>query len=165
MMKLYSVTYIARGSPRSNADGGEFAGAGTESDHGGPGCATGTALSAVITNDLARSLTTLGEELAAEQDGHNHAAFHVEIEGESQDLHPIMRDEVCRIASESVRNAFHHACASCIEVEIRYDERQFRVLIRDNGKGIDAKVLEGGGRSGHYGLPGMQERAKSVGES
>lgn len=68
-----------------------------------------------------------------------------------------------RIASESVRNAFRHSGAVRIEVEIRYDDRQFRVRIRDNGKGIDPKVLEDDGRIGHYGLPGMRERAKLVG--
>jgi signal transduction histidine kinase len=48
-------------------------------------------------------------------------------------------------------------------VEISYDRRQLRLRVRDNGKGIDPKVLAGGGRAGHYGLPGMQERAKLVG--
>jgi len=163
MMKLYSVTYMLEDRPEAMRTVENLVEQGRKAITEGRDALQGLRSSAVITNDLARSLTTLGEELAAEQEGHNHAAFHVEIEGESQDLHPIMRGEVYRIASESVRNAFHHACASRIEVEILYDERQFRVLIRDNGKGIDAKVLEGGGRSGHYGLPGMQERAKSVG--
>ena len=48
-------------------------------------------------------------------------------------------------------------------MEVRYDLRQLRVRIRDNGKGIDPKVLEEGGRVGHYGLPGMKELAKLVG--
>ena len=34
---------------------------------------------------------------------------------------------------------------------------------RDNEKGIHPKVLSGGGRAGHYGLPGMHERAKLAG--
>jgi len=84
------------------------------------------------------------------------------VEGESRDLHPIVRDEVYRIASEAVRNAFRHSRAAQIEVEIHYDERQFRVRIRDNGKGMDPKVLDTG-REGHYGLRGMHERAKLVG--
>jgi len=48
-------------------------------------------------------------------------------------------------------------------VEICYDQRQFRLRVRDNGKGIDPKVLSEGRHVGHYGLPGMQERAKLVG--
>ena len=89
--------------------------------------------------------------------------FRVVVEGESRDLHPILRDEVYRIASEATRNAFQHSGARRIDVEICYDDRQFRVRVLDNGKGIDPKVLDGGGREGHYGLPGMQERAKLAG--
>jgi signal transduction histidine kinase len=119
--------------------------------------------STVIANDLARALTTLGEELAAKQDSHNPVAFQVEVEGETRDLHPILRDEVYRIACEALRNAFQHSGAARIDVGIHYDDRQFRVRIRDNGKGIDPKVLDAGGREGHYGLPGMHERAELAG--
>jgi len=119
--------------------------------------------STFITNNLAGSLTQVGERLVAERDGQNPVAFHVEVEGETQDLHPIIRDEVYRIASESVRNSFQHSGAARIEVDIHYGEREFRVRIRDNGKGIDPKILERGARVGHYGLPGMHERAKVVG--
>jgi nitrate/nitrite-specific signal transduction histidine kinase len=38
----------------------------------------------------------------------------------------------------------------------------FRLRIRDDGEGIPAEILEQG-RSGHYGLPGLRERAKQVG--
>ena len=93
----------------------------------------------------------------------NGAEFHVEVEGTPRDLHPILRDEVYRIAGEALRNAFQHAQAQRIEVEIRYDERQLRLRVRDDGKGIDPKVLNEGGRAGHYGLQGMRERAKLMG--
>jgi signal transduction histidine kinase len=81
----------------------------------------------------------------------------------SRDLAPLVRDDVHRIACEAVRNAFRHAQAGRIAVEIRYERRQLRVRVLDDGKGIDQKVLSGGGRSGHFGLAGMQERAKLVG--
>jgi signal transduction histidine kinase len=48
-------------------------------------------------------------------------------------------------------------------VEIHYDKWLFRLRVRDDGKGIDPKVLRAGGRTGHHGLPGMHERAKLVG--
>jgi signal transduction histidine kinase len=35
--------------------------------------------------------------------------------------------------------------------------------VRDDGKGIDPKVLSSDGRAGHFGLRGMRERAKLVG--
>jgi signal transduction histidine kinase len=119
--------------------------------------------STVVTNDLARAITTLGEELAADQTGQNCPDFRVTMEGASRDLVPLVRDEVYRIASEALRNAFRHAQARRIEVEILYARRQLRLWVSDNGKGIDPKVLAEGGREGHYGLAGLNERAKVVG--
>ena len=122
--------------------------------------------STVVTNDLARALTTLGEELtagfAAEQAGPC-PEFLVRVEGTTRDLPPLVRDDVHRIGSEAVRNAFRHAQASRIEVTIHYERRQFRLRVCDNGKGIDQSVAGEGGRPGHFGLPGMQERAKLAG--
>jgi nitrate/nitrite-specific signal transduction histidine kinase len=37
------------------------------------------------------------------------------------------------------------------------------LLIRDDGRGIDPKVLQQGGRAGHWGLPGIRERANQIG--
>ena len=78
-------------------------------------------------------------------------------------MSPLLQDEVYRIAREILRNAFHHARASRIEVEIAYDSECFRLRIRDNGKGIDRKVLDQGARLGHWGLSGVRERAKRIG--
>jgi signal transduction histidine kinase/ligand-binding sensor domain-containing protein len=116
--------------------------------------------SVVETNDLALAMRTLGEELAA---GSNAAAFQVHVEGTPRDLHPILRDEVYRITGEGIRNAFRHAGAKQIEVEIHYDDRRVCVRVRDDGKGIDPKLLSDGGREGHFGLRGMRERAKLIG--
>jgi signal transduction histidine kinase/ligand-binding sensor domain-containing protein len=116
-----------------------------------------------VTNDLASAITTLGTELAGSESNPNAAEFHVEVEGTPRDLHPILRDEVYRIAGEALRNAFKHAKAQRIEVEIRYDERQLRLRVRDDGKGIDPEHLDDEGRVGHFGLPGMRERAKLMG--
>jgi signal transduction histidine kinase len=123
--------------------------------------------STVVTNDLAAAITALGEELATHQAtsaaSQDSATFLVEVEGTPQELHPILRDEVYRIAGEGLRNAFRHARARRIEVEIRYDERELRVRIRDDGSGIDAGALGHEGRAGHWGLPGMRERAQRIG--
>jgi signal transduction histidine kinase/ligand-binding sensor domain-containing protein len=116
-----------------------------------------------VTNDLALAISALSDELGCGETNPNCAEFNVEVEGTPRNLHPILRDEVYRIAGEAVRNAFKHAQAERVEVEIRYDERQLRLRVRDDGKGIDAKLLNQGGRAGHYGLPGMRERAKLMG--
>jgi signal transduction histidine kinase len=119
--------------------------------------------STAVPNDLASAITALGTELARSELNPNAAESHVEVEGAPRDLHPILRDEVSRIAGEALRNAFHHAQAQRIEVEIRYDKRQLRLRVRDDGIGIDPKLLNDDGRAGHYGLRGMRERAKLMG--
>jgi ligand-binding sensor domain-containing protein/signal transduction histidine kinase len=117
-----------------------------------------------VQGDLAQLLTAIGQELARSPEvNRDSAAFRVTEEGERQDLSPILQDEVYRIGREVLRNAFRHARAREIEAEIRYDDRVLRVRIRDDGKGIDPRVLEEGGRAGHWGLPGIRERAKRIG--
>jgi len=123
----------------------------------------GLRLSTVEKNDLAVAIRTVGEELASAESNESSPEFKVVVEGISRNLHPILRDEVYRLATEALRNAFRHAGAKNVEVEIRYDEKYFRLRIRDDGKGIPSDVLSGRGREGHYGLPGMRERAKLVG--
>jgi len=75
----------------------------------------------------------------------------------------MLQDEVYRISREVIRNAFAHAAASLIEVEIRYDENELRLRIRDDGKGMDPEILRAGEVSGHWGIPGMRERAQRIG--
>ena len=115
-------------------------------------------LSTTVTNDLARAVKVLGDELSSEDS----ATFDFLVEGQAQELHPIVRDEVYRITREALRNAFSHARARHIEAEITYGEQLFRLRIRDDGEGIASAILEDG-RAGHYGLPGMRERAAEIG--
>ncbi|HTS28481.1 MAG TPA: ATP-binding protein [Bryobacteraceae bacterium] len=119
--------------------------------------------STVVTNDLVRAITTLGEQLSAELAGLNCPECRVQVEGKSRDLAPLVRDEVHHIGCEALRNAFRHAEARTIEVEIQYGDRQFRLGVRDNGRGIDSVVLAAGRRVGHHSLPGMQECARLAG--
>ncbi len=123
----------------------------------------GLRASTVAANDLAGAIRAIGEELGADQTGQNRTDFCLKVEGTSRELAPPLRDEVYRIACEALRNAFRHAHAARIEVELHYDPTQLRLRIRDNGKGIDPNVRGEGGRAGHHGLRGMHERAKLVG--
>jgi signal transduction histidine kinase/ligand-binding sensor domain-containing protein len=118
--------------------------------------------STVQGNDLALAISTLGQELGTDSATHR-PAFRVAVEGEARNLHPILRDEIYKIAAEALRNAFRHSQARQIEIEIRYDNEQFRLRVRDDGKGIDPAILSSEGRGGHYGLPGMRERATLIG--
>ncbi len=112
---------------------------------------------------LEQLLKTVGQELASSQVSNgNRPAFRVTVEGPAQALSPVLQDEVYQIGREVLRNAFRHASASRIEAEIHYDNRLLRLRIRDDGKGLDRKVFEDG-IPGHWGLPGIRERAKRIG--
>ncbi|HUO59438.1 MAG TPA: triple tyrosine motif-containing protein [Candidatus Acidoferrales bacterium] len=123
----------------------------------------GLRTSTVQTNDLAIAISTLGEERVADATNPRPVEFHVAVEGETRNLHPIVRDEIYKIAVEALRNAFRHAEPQRVEVELRYDDAQFRLRVRDDGKGIDPAILAQHGAEGHYGLPGMRERAAGIG--
>jgi signal transduction histidine kinase len=114
-------------------------------------------------HDLAIAIRTLGEELSAHASTHPPPTFTVAVEGPTRALRPLVRDEVYKIAAEALRNAFRHAHATGVEVELRYDDKEFRLRVRDDGDGIDAKVLANQGLEGHYGLRGMTERAALAG--
>jgi signal transduction histidine kinase/streptogramin lyase len=117
-----------------------------------------------LESNLEHLLRAVGKELASSSSTEGEPpAFQVTVEGARQPLSPLLQDEVYQIAREILRNAFHHAHASRIEAEIAFDRQFFRVRIRDNGKGIDRTVLEEGVRQGHWGLPGVGERAKRIG--
>lgn len=101
-------------------------------------------------------------EVRKEFDGQDEADFHVLVEGTPRPLHPLIQDEIYSIGREALTNAFRHAKARSIEVELEYASEGLRVLIRDSGIGFDSNVLRFG-RAGHWGLSGMRERAKRIG--
>jgi signal transduction histidine kinase/ligand-binding sensor domain-containing protein len=109
-------------------------------------------------DNLEQAFSRIPQELAIAQP----IDFRLIVEGQARPLHPVIRDEVYRIGREALANAFRHSQASGIEVELEYADSQLRVLIRDNGRGIDPQVLRAG-REGHWGLSGMRERAERIG--
>ena len=123
----------------------------------------------LVSNKTMRSATSSVGQLPA--------AFHRVVEEFSQDptatlktvvggsvreLHPMILEESYSIGREAIMNALQHSECRNIEVEIIYDSREFRLRICDDGRGIDAVVIEDGGRAGHWGLQGMRERAQRI---
>jgi signal transduction histidine kinase/ligand-binding sensor domain-containing protein len=108
--------------------------------------------------DLPTVVERAGEEFARDYP----AQFQMTVTGTPQALHPVVRDEVYAIVREAMANAFRHAQASHIEVEIVYDRRELRLHVRDDGRGIDSTILAAGGRREHWGLTGMRERARQI---
>jgi signal transduction histidine kinase len=88
--------------------------------------------------------------------------FRVIVDGEQKPLRPALRDEVYRIGREALLNAFRHARAKKIEMELKYSSKRLCILVRDDGCGIEPTVLQAG-RDGHRGLSGMRERADRIG--
>jgi signal transduction histidine kinase len=114
----------------------------------------------VTANDLAFQIGVLASELGSGHQEGTAPEFSMQVEGVARDLHPIVRDEVYRIAAEALRNAFKHSGAERIEIEIRYGERELRLRTRDDGRGIDPAILAENRPARHWGLSGMRERAK-----
>jgi ligand-binding sensor domain-containing protein/signal transduction histidine kinase len=103
------------------------------------------------------------KRLVEETPQSDHATFKTVVEGSLRELHPMVSEECYCIGREAIVNALTHSGGDKVEVEITYDSRQFRLRVRDNGRGFDPKILEDGGRPNHWGLPGMRERAEKIG--
>jgi ligand-binding sensor domain-containing protein len=109
-------------------------------------------------DDLEQAFCRIPGEFAAD----DAVAFRVLVEGAPRPLHPLIRDDVYRIGREALVNAFRHARAARVEVELEFAAGHVRLLVRDDGCGIDDQVLRSG-REGHWGLSGMRERAERIG--
>src|SRR5258708_986229 len=119
-----------------------------------------TALHQSVTwsGDLADALSRAAQELR----GPNAPRFYIVVQGQPRALHPLVGDEVYRIAREALANAFRHAAARRIDVEVSFTSDELRVRVQDDGRGVSDEVIEAG-RPGHFGLPGMRKRAKQIG--
>lgn len=84
------------------------------------------------------------------------------IVGETRTLAPEVQEQMYWIAREALLNALRHSAANRVEAEIEYLPRKLRVVVRDDGAGIDPKTLRSG-RDGNRGLTSMQGRAASIG--
>jgi signal transduction histidine kinase len=112
--------------------------------------------------DLEHAFSRIRDEFIATENDDDPIDFRVITDGKRRPLHPLLRDEVYRIGREALSNAFRHARANKIEIELNYSYSRLRVSIRDNGCGIDPETLDTG-RDGHWGLCGMRERAEQIG--
>ena len=108
--------------------------------------------------NLAVAFSRMGREFAIDEK----IQYRVIAQNAARPLRPQIRDDVYRIGREAIVNAFMHGKASSVEVAIEYASRYFRMLVSDDGCGIDPHVLDGG-REGHWGLAGMRERSESIG--
>src|SRR5262249_54939369 len=109
--------------------------------------------------DLPTAFANFGEEMRQGRA----CDFKVVVNGSARPLHPVVFEEIFKIGKESLGNAFHHSGAHSIEAELNYESGEFQIRVRDDGMGIDPTILRQGHRDGHFGLPGMRERARKIG--
>ena len=108
-------------------------------------------------NDLAQALRHAADDCCLSCT----MTFALKVVGKSRDVHSTIRDDIYRIGCEAIRNACTHAGGSRLDVELRYF-RDLTLRVRDDGRGIDPKVLANG-KDGHFGIKGIRERAERVG--
>jgi signal transduction histidine kinase/ligand-binding sensor domain-containing protein len=107
-----------------------------------------------VTGDLAGALTPVAL-LLGEQYG---VGFEVVISDDTRVLRHGVAHEASFIAREALQNAFRHAGASKVVLELDFGAR-FSLRVRDDGRGMAHHA----GGSGHWGLIGMRERAAALG--
>lgn len=108
-------------------------------------------------NDIAEIIANL-----VQQEGFDPlTAVSIETVGTPRALDPLALDEIARIAGEAIFNIRRHARATRVAIEIRH-QFNFAISFADDGVGIDPDVIEAGSRDGHFGLPGMRERARKL---
>lgn len=108
-------------------------------------------------HDLETSFSRVPHEL-----GNQAAGFRMVVDGVPLPLRPAIRDDIYRIGREALVNAFRHSGASNVDLHLEFAAHQLRILVQDDGCGIDPRVLQSG-RDGHWGLRGMRERAERIG--
>ena len=113
--------------------------------------------SATETNDLAEGLRRATEECRM----FSPMETSFSVEGDSKEMHPVVRDEIYRIGYEAIRNASVHSKASRLHVGLKYGQ-DLAISVGDNGVGIPESIINRG-TDGHYGLQGMRERAARIG--
>jgi signal transduction histidine kinase/ligand-binding sensor domain-containing protein len=112
--------------------------------------------SATEVNDLAEALRRAIEECRIQSS----MEVVLNVAGEVQPMHPVVRDEVYRIGYEAIRNACVHSNAKQLWVDLSY-LKDLTLSVRDNGTGMDVALAEKG-KVGHFGLLGMRERSARI---
>jgi signal transduction histidine kinase len=97
---------------------------------------------------------------------HSPLSVRVDIVGQERDLNEVMKIAVFRIIQESLNNIIKHAHATHVNIYVRFEEKQVRISVRDNGVGFDLDGIKHRHTSRpSLGLAGMEERAALLGGS
>ncbi|HVG76934.1 MAG TPA: ATP-binding protein, partial [Patescibacteria group bacterium] len=81
----------------------------------------------------------------------------LDLEDATRRLPPDLEVVIYRVIQEALTNVARHARATDVDVRLITDEREVRITVEDNGRGIDADT------SPHMGWLGMRERITALG--
>jgi signal transduction histidine kinase len=115
--------------------------------------ALSTLKSPAESNELATAFRRAAEVAGVAQ----YMEFVIRVEGSAREVHPIVRDDICRAGSEVIRNSMLHSGGRKLSAKISYGA-DLIVRIGDDGRGIDPATLSGGS-----GLTEIQIRSAATG--
>ncbi len=112
--------------------------------------------------EASRDLAELLAGYCAEFSAAHPTAYRIEIDGQPRALDPMVLTELSKIAREGLCNAFQHAKASAIEVDLSYGSNFLRLRVRDDGRGFDPESLRASAAARRLGLENMRKRADAI---
>lgn len=107
-------------------------------------------------------LATRLEEVARECSMFDQVNFALQQSGSICALSPEAGEEIFQVGREALKNAFVHAKATTIVVNIVYGQKTFTLSVKDDGQGLPPAVEATGSKPLHWGLSGMRERTKNI---
>ena len=98
--------------------------------------------------------------LLDQQGRHASVAVHLSAKNVPENLDAEIQTTCFRIGQEAITNAVRHANATRIDVDLRCENGNLRLQVRDNGRGFDADAVQA--QAVGLGLVGIKERAVLV---
>jgi signal transduction histidine kinase len=107
---------------------------------------------------LVATVQAAGERLTA-----GRMQFALSVVGTPRPCPPRIETHVLRVTHEAIMNAVRHAEATCVRVELRFDDTGIHVRVVDDGRGFNPSDPDANENANHYGLSSMRERASEAG--
>jgi signal transduction histidine kinase len=107
--------------------------------------------------DLCRVLLASGQQMLDGTD----IQIHVTTEGWIRPLSEVAEENLLRIGQEALTNVVKHSAAKVVNIELVFRAQNVVLIVKDDGRGFSPEN-SAGAREGHFGLVGMDERAKRL---
>ena len=108
--------------------------------------------------DLDQAFAAFGQALQAQYG----PRFGIVVRGTPRPLHPFAWNTLFLIGREALFNAYQHAAAGQIELELAYGCRSLILRVRDDGRGIGQRPAQDEKGARTWGLAGMDERVRAL---